>query len=122
MIERTSENWRKSSRSNGQAECVEAGNRENEIVIRDSKLGEASPVLAVTPADWRLFVQQIRADGNFTGKLTVGFVGAEIRVRAGSVGPALIFTSAEWNAFVAGVELGEFDLSEDGMLPALASA
>ena len=31
-------------------------------------------------------------------------------------GPVLVFTPAEWEAFVAGVRDGEFDLDEDGQL------
>lgn len=31
-------------------------------------------------------------------------------------GPVLVFTPAEWEAFVAGVRDGEFDLDEDGAL------
>ncbi|HEY1916618.1 MAG TPA: DUF397 domain-containing protein [Streptosporangiaceae bacterium] len=31
-------------------------------------------------------------------------------------GPTLVFTPAEWEAFVAGVRDGEFDLDEDGQL------
>ena len=31
-------------------------------------------------------------------------------------GPTLVFTPAEWDAFVAGVRDGEFDLDEDGSL------
>ncbi|HEY3734458.1 MAG TPA: DUF397 domain-containing protein [Streptosporangiaceae bacterium] len=31
-------------------------------------------------------------------------------------GPVLVFTPAEWDAFVAGVRDGEFDLDEDGAL------
>ena len=31
----------------------------------------------------------------------------------------LYFTQAEWDAFVAGVQDGEFDLDEDGNLPPL---
>jgi Domain of unknown function (DUF397) len=35
-------------------------------------------------------------------------------------GPTLVFTPAEWDAFVAGVRDGEFDLDEDGALVDLA--
>jgi hypothetical protein len=64
--------WRKSARSNGQANCVEvavtAGSTESSdrvIAVRDSK---------------------------------------------NTVGPKLIFTSAEWEAFTVGVKDGEFDV------------
>ncbi|MDR7301319.1 transcriptional regulator with XRE-family HTH domain [Haloactinomyces albus] len=49
--------WRKSSRSQGQNTCVEAAtNVSGWVGVRDSKLGEASPVLAFTSAQWRAFV------------------------------------------------------------------
>jgi Domain of unknown function (DUF397) len=34
-----------------------------------------------------------------------------------SDGSQLSFTEGEWNAFIGGVKLGEFDLDEDGTLP-----
>jgi Domain of unknown function (DUF397) len=42
----------------------------------------------------------------------VAFVGGAIALRDSKnpVGPALIFTSEEWDAFVAGARDGEFDL------------
>lgn len=51
--------WRKSRRSNGQQNCVEVATTA-EMLIRDSKLGEASPILAVTPAAWAAFVASVR--------------------------------------------------------------
>ncbi len=36
-------------------------------------------------------------------------------------GPTLVFTPAEWDAFVAGVRDGEFDLDESGALVELDS-
>ena len=42
----------------------------------------------------------------------VAFVGEAIAVRDSKnpAGPALIFTTAEWDAFVGGAKDGEFDL------------
>jgi hypothetical protein len=42
----------------------------------------------------------------------VAFVGGAIAVRDSKnpAGPALVFTSEEWDAFVAGAKDGEFDL------------
>jgi hypothetical protein len=45
-------------------------------------------------------------------------VGGEIGVRNSRdpEGPALRFTRDEWDAFIGGCKLGEFDLDEDGHL------
>jgi hypothetical protein len=44
-------------------DCVEVGGCAcgDTVYVRDSKLGEASPVLAFTPAEWTAFVQGARA-------------------------------------------------------------
>ncbi|WP_280186790.1 MULTISPECIES: DUF397 domain-containing protein [Nocardia] len=48
--------WRKSSRSNGQGQCVEvAFFDDGAIGVRDSK-DQAGPVLRFTPAEWDAFV------------------------------------------------------------------
>jgi hypothetical protein len=54
-------NWRKSSYSNNGGACVEVGIAPGVVGVRDSKLGEDSPILAVTPADWSAFVSAVKA-------------------------------------------------------------
>ena len=46
------------------------------------------------------------------GRVEVAFVGDAIAVRDSTnpSGPALIFTAAEWDAFVGGAKDGEFDI------------
>ncbi|SDK68403.1 protein of unknown function [Glycomyces sambucus] len=44
--------WRKSSRSAPQDNCVEARNAISGFQVRDSKLGEGSPVLELETADF----------------------------------------------------------------------
>lgn len=51
--------WRKSSHSNANG-CVEVSGA---VKVRDSQLGEGSPVLAFTPAAWRRFLGVVKADG-----------------------------------------------------------
>ncbi|GAB4006603.1 hypothetical protein GCM10029992_57890 [Glycomyces albus] len=49
--------WRKSSRSGSQGgQCVEARALDGTVQVRDTKLGEASPILDVSPDTWRGFV------------------------------------------------------------------
>ncbi|MGH3940012.1 MAG: DUF397 domain-containing protein [Pseudonocardiaceae bacterium] len=58
--------WFTSSYSAAQAQCVELAFLAGHRWIRDSKLGEASPVLAVTPAHWSAFTAAAKA-GSLNG-------------------------------------------------------
>ena len=51
--------WRKSSRSNGYAACVEVAHVHPSVAIRDSK-NTAGPALAVQPDGWSEFVGRVR--------------------------------------------------------------
>jgi hypothetical protein len=55
--------WRKSSYSNGQANCVETaaiGQDSRFVVVRDSK-APAGPVLTFPPSAWRRFTTSMKA-------------------------------------------------------------
>lgn len=52
--------WRKSRRSNNNSACVEV-RLLGTVDVRDTKLAEASPVLAFQPAAWVDFVTALRA-------------------------------------------------------------
>lgn len=55
--------WRKSSRSGGQQDCVEVADHvAGRTVVRDTKLGGASPVLAFAPESWRAFVASVKSN------------------------------------------------------------
>ena len=54
--------WAKSSHSGGGDNCVEVALRpDGSALVRDSKAGEASPILNFTPAEWRAFLAGVRA-------------------------------------------------------------
>ncbi|BCJ33002.1 hypothetical protein Athai_05050 [Actinocatenispora thailandica] len=63
MIEHWSraERWRKSTRSQGQANCVEVRCRDHDVLVRDSK-DRLGPVLSVRHAAWEAFVNEITCD------------------------------------------------------------
>jgi Domain of unknown function (DUF397) len=50
--------WRTPSRSDGNGECVEAGNGPGVVGVRDSK-HPGGAVLAFTPAAWQAFLGKI---------------------------------------------------------------
>ncbi len=57
--------WRKSSYSNGQANCVDAsriGDGGGLVAVRDSK-APAGPALAFGPSAWRRFTATLKARG-----------------------------------------------------------
>ena len=53
--------WFTSSYSAAQAQCVEVAFLPGYRLVRDSKLGDASPVLAVSPAEWNAFTAVVKA-------------------------------------------------------------
>jgi hypothetical protein len=63
----------------------------------------------VSRAQW---FKSTRSGPNSDNCVEVAFVGEAIAVRDSKnpTGPALIFTPAEWDAFVGGAKDGEFDV------------
>jgi hypothetical protein len=65
--------------------------------------------LDLSRAQW---LTSTRSAANGDNRVEVAFVDEAIAVRDSEnpAGPALIFTAAEWDAFVGGAKDGEFDL------------
>jgi hypothetical protein len=65
-------------------------------------------VAALASAEFR---KSTKSSPNCDNCVEVAFVGEAIAVRDSKnpTGPALIFTSGEWDAFVGGAKDGEFD-------------
>lgn len=53
--------WIKSSRSASQAQCVEARAEGAQILIRDSKLKDDSPILRLSHVDAEAFLTELKA-------------------------------------------------------------
>ena len=68
--------------------------------------GWDKPELDLSNADWQ-------SSSQGTGDVQIAFVEGYIAMRDGRSpeGPSLIFTPAEWRAFVLGARDGEFDLT-----------
>jgi hypothetical protein len=62
VIDRPMFEFRKSSYSGSQGECVEVAKVPGMAVVRDSK-DPQSPVLAFAPAAWLAFISQVRGGG-----------------------------------------------------------
>lgn len=53
-------NWRKSTRSGGQAECVEVGTVQQMVAVRDTK-DQSGPALAFESDAWTSFVDHLQS-------------------------------------------------------------
>jgi hypothetical protein len=89
--------------------CVAVELDGDRVLVTDTKLGAASPVLAFTPLEWAsLLLRLVRGDDidDEQDSITVDLDRA-VWVH-GFV--ALVFTPAEWSAFLARVESGGLDV------------
>ena len=54
-------NWRKSSRSSSNGDCVEARKCDDRVELRDSK-DRSGPVLSFPASVWQAFINDAKAD------------------------------------------------------------
>jgi hypothetical protein len=100
--------WTSSSLCAG-GDCVQVRHDDDVVYVRDSKLGDDSPVQEWPLTYWEFLCDAIVADlPRFSGFRKLDDGGVELRWE--HIHPApLIFDDGEWKAFVLGVRAGEFD-------------
>lgn len=110
-------NWKRSTRcDNSGPNCVEVKLAADDVQIRDSKLGDASPVLTFSAEEFRGVVQDIKDKGFYTYAENMAVVHVNdvwsvySRHDAGPEYAQLVFVEDEWASFVAGAKAGDFDL------------
>lgn len=114
--------WRKSSASGdgGGGNCVEVRFDGRTVFIRDSKylrsIGNdpaAQPVVVIDADVWPVFLEAARrlSDCADPGSASIWRTDDGSVFVVGEDGTKLIYTAAEWEAFVAGVRAGEFELA-----------
>lgn len=123
--------WRRSTYCNGAAscvevrwikalacnngECIEVGLHAGHVWVRDSKLGDDSPVLKVPAEDWSAFLEAVK--GGYLcwpgGRVHYSHVGVDVwdMWLTSDSETGLQFTDREMDAFVKGVHAKEFDLT-----------
>jgi hypothetical protein len=101
--------WTASSRCAG-GDCVQVRHDDGVVYVRDSKLGDDSPVQEWPLTYWEFLCDAIVADlPRFSGYRKLDDGGC-VELRWAHIHPApLIFDASEWKAFVLGVRAGEFD-------------
>jgi hypothetical protein len=64
MVDWSGADWVKSTRSSGNGQCCEIAKAGDVVGVRDSKLGEDSPILVFTKGEWDAFIAGAK-DGEF---------------------------------------------------------
>ena len=106
--------WRTASDCNGASSCVEVASVDGCILVRDSKLGDASPVLRVPVPAWWSFLAAVKTGQTLTyrGVLWVADVdGGWLVWLRDEPDATLSFDRAEVEAFVDGVRVGQFEVA-----------
>lgn len=104
--------WKRSTRCSSGG-CVEVRHNNGRVVLRDSKLGDDSPELEFTPAEWDSFlaaaVEWDRDSEMQVGPVVLDRVGGDYPVCiVGDQVAALHYSWEEWADFRVGAEAGEF--------------
>jgi Domain of unknown function (DUF397) len=62
-------NWRKSSYSGGEGNCIEVADHGTRVLVRDSKDNQTGPILRFSPDAWRRFADQVKAQRSLASDL-----------------------------------------------------
>ncbi|MGW4643940.1 DUF397 domain-containing protein [Sphaerisporangium sp. NPDC004334] len=115
--------WRKSSRSGAQSNCVEARFDGVTVWVRNSNdVGPGRAVVGFGAERWPVFLEGVRAgelgldrlgvDARSVAEATVSRDERGVVVQGRAYGPPVVYTPAEWQAFLDGVRHdGEFTLT-----------
>lgn len=110
MIDPVVATWQKSSFCNGPSSCVEVACVDGSVCVRDSKLGDTSPVLRFTVGQWWSFIAATKSGHRYSGPVVVAGAYDSWHVwHAGDPGVVLDFDGAEVKAFLEGVNAGDFE-------------
>lgn len=111
--------WLKSSFSNGSGACLEVLFDSRTVSIRDSKYRRipandpsAEPIITIPIDAWTTFLDETRriTPANRNGALSAEHAAdGTTTLRSVADGTVLVYTPAEWSAYVAGVHANEFD-------------
>ena len=96
--------------------CTTPGIEPGDIVVRDSKGGEGSPLVVFRPREWRSLVERVVAGLDAEHRASNGPHPWFIADPRTSV--VLWFTDAEWDAFRDGCTKSEFDYAPLTAVPA----
>jgi len=102
--------WFKARKSGNGQGCVEVSFAADASVgVRDSKLGDASPILVFEASDWAAYLKGALSSVHV---IVADNGSAEMRdLRRGEQGAVLRFNALEWDAFEDGKVNGEFGLA-----------
>ncbi len=70
-------NWRKSSYSGGEGNCVEVANNGNRVLVRDTK-NKAGAMLRFHPDAWRRFADQVKGGRSLASDLPPTLLGGTL--------------------------------------------
>src|SRR2546428_570562 len=96
--------WFKSTFSGGEQACVAVAHRSDAVLIRDTKLGNDSPIISVPPAQWQAVLDiALSKSSGAVDALTVSLQENGGATVSNCAGIELTYTADEWDAFAKGV-------------------